>query len=146
IGTHMRSVAISESSVASTKRSEASVEARTAYFSINGVRFGDKNHSRTHFLLALVGAMGAEMKARITAVLVDRQPWFGMRCSPMATSCDKVTVQRRTLQAIYAMGLVRGRIVAYLLAARLATEKIGDGLTELAYYALREFEDKGAHL
>ncbi|KAF4695749.1 hypothetical protein FOZ60_003344 [Perkinsus olseni] len=44
------------------------------------------------------------------------------------------------------MRLVRRRIVAYLLAAPVATEKIGDGLTELAYYALRGFKDQGARL
>ncbi|KAF4689519.1 hypothetical protein FOZ60_001572 [Perkinsus olseni] len=94
IATHTRSVAIAESSAASTRRSEALVGARIAYFSMVW-----RQESLPDSLLAFVRAMVVEM-----------------------------------------------RIVAYLLAAPVATEKIGDGLTELAYYALRGFKDQGARL
>ncbi|KAF4664239.1 hypothetical protein FOL47_005226 [Perkinsus chesapeaki] len=149
VATHIRSVAIADSGVASTRRNEALAVARTAYFSVcegqshrsferplalqaeNGVIFGDKNHSRTHFLPTFIRAMVAEMKARMVAVFMDRQPCFGGRSSPIAASCDKVTVQRRTLQATCGMVLVRGKIVAYLLSAPVVTDKTGEGLTEL---------------
>ncbi|EER18735.1 hypothetical protein Pmar_PMAR006353 [Perkinsus marinus ATCC 50983] len=157
ISTHTRSVSIGESGVATTRRSEALAVARTAYFAVceghsyrsferllalqaeNGVGFGDKNHSRTHFLPAFIKAMVMEIKARMISVFMDEQACFGMRSSPIAASCDKVTVQRRTLQATCAMVLVRGRVVAYLLSAPVAADKTGDGLTELLLTTLLEF-------
>ncbi|KAF4685056.1 hypothetical protein FOZ60_006994 [Perkinsus olseni] len=64
IGTHTRSVAIAESGVASTKRkghSYRSFERLLALQVENGVSFGDKNHSRTHFLLAFVRGSESEL-------------------------------------------------------------------------------------
>ncbi|EER07499.1 hypothetical protein Pmar_PMAR020664 [Perkinsus marinus ATCC 50983] len=158
--THLKCLALADTKQKARDRAMDLAVARCVYFSVvenmsgrgyerllalnavNGVKIGDMGHSRNSFRPLFIQTMIKEMKGRIRALFTRSWLCFGNRPSPMAASCDKVTIRRRTLQPVAVFTLVNGRISCYLLSAPIASDKSGKGLADLVVRTLEDVFDK----